>query len=362
MRNTFAQLRGTRLDVALATGRDNFLLLRFTAAILVLLGHSYVLTSVGGSQYDPLMRLTGHLYLGFVGVAIFFTVSGFLIALSWQRHPQIGRFARARALRIFPALIACVAISTLLLGPAITRLPLSDYFDDGGTWRYLIGNASLLDLRMNLPGVFAANPATDAVNGSLWTLPVEVLLYILVAALGIVGLLRKPLLATLALALLVAVPLFLPLQQGNPGYIPQFQLAAFFVFGVLAALHRQRVWLSTPVVIILLIACAVCHGHRSVPLLIAVLIAYGTLWLAYVPRLPQIPRTLDISYGTYLWGFPVQQWLMALFSISAPATLFLLSLPFTLLLAGLSWFAIERPALRLKRHARAEKEHAHDYS
>ncbi|MDV7393506.1 acyltransferase family protein, partial [Arthrospira platensis SPKY1] len=133
------------------------------AALLVLWSHAFPLS--GQSEREPLARLTGLDTLGGVGVAIFFVLSGYLLALSWERKPSMVAFARNRVLRIYPALVVLCALSVCLLGPTLTRLPLAEYWTHSMTRGYWV-TASAWQVAYPLPGVFEANPLPHAVNGS----------------------------------------------------------------------------------------------------------------------------------------------------------------------------------------------------
>ncbi|HET6546511.1 MAG TPA: acyltransferase [Rhodanobacteraceae bacterium] len=343
-----ARLRGRTLGECLAAGRDNFLALRFAAALMVVLGHSFVLCGPALVDADPAQRLFGNTYTHFLGVMTFFVISGFLITLSWQRRPDLARYLTSRALRILPALIVCVGLTAFLLGPVLTTWPLAGYLHSAATWHYLIGNASLVDLRWRLPGVFADNPVSGFVNGSLWTLPVETGLYLAVAATGVCGVLRRRWLANAVILALALLLVGWPLARGETLGLGTI-MAAFFGIGALAAINREQVPMSTALLVIVVVVCWASRDTAMYRYLLAFTIAYACLWIAYVPRLPAPPGGADWSYGTYLWGFPVQQTLIAEFGIRSPWLLFGASLAPVLLLAGLSWYVVERPMLQFKR-------------
>jgi peptidoglycan/LPS O-acetylase OafA/YrhL len=340
-------MSGRTLAACIDSGRDNMTAVRLLAAILVVFGHSYVLAGPGMTADDPLYRLLGHTYSHLVGVMMFFTISGLLIALAWQRRPHLPYFLRARVLRILPALIVCVIACSLVLGALTTTWPVNDYFRSSMTWKYIVGNASVFDLHWQLPGVFASNPTSDHVNGSLWTLPVEAGLYLVVAAFGLLGLLTHRIwLANLVVFVTAAACLYRPLTAPEATALEPI-LVVFFVFGALCCINRQRLPLSTWLLLGLGVAAWITRNSAAYPVLLALAIAYATLWLAYVPRLPTL-RFGDLSYGTYLWGFPIQQTLIQLFDLRNPWLVFALALPLTLLLAALSWRFVEQPALRWK--------------
>ncbi len=342
------------LETCMRSGRDNMTALRLLAATLVVLGHSYVLAGPGRIFDDPVYRLLGHSFSHLAGVMMFFTLSGLLITLAWQRRPDIRYFLRSRAMRILPALIACVSVSALLLGPLLTSEPLQRYLGSAQPWVYIGGNASLLHLQWLLPGVFETNPGSDHVNGSLWTLPVEAGLYLVVAALGLIGALHlRAWIANLAVLGIAIAFLHGPLSApGNTALEPA--LVAFFTFGALCCINRRWLPISGWILLGIGVLAWLFRNSGAYPLLLALSIAYATLWLAYAPRLPEV-RLGDLSYGTYLWGFPVQQTLIAGFDLRSPLLVFCLALPVTLLLAALSWRLIERPCLRWKASAQANR-------
>src|SRR5690606_18042727 len=163
-RRMSAQRRATIAE-AWAGPRNNFNLMRLFAAWLVIYGHAWAITGSPGG--DLVAWLTQFKFAGGVAVDVFFVVSGFLIAASLQRNDVRG-YLVSRALRILPALVACVALAVLVLGPLLTTSP--QYWRDPATWDYLWVNGSLWSSRYFLPGVFDTLP-NPAVNGSLWTLP-----------------------------------------------------------------------------------------------------------------------------------------------------------------------------------------------
>jgi peptidoglycan/LPS O-acetylase OafA/YrhL len=185
---------------------NNFDLIRLFAAALVVFSHSCILTD-GNYSHEPLSILTGGSYaLGRIAVDIFFVISGFLITMSFESTNSLPNFLWKRCLRIFPALIVLLFLTTFIIGPIATALPLHEYFSRDDTYAYLT-NVRLFRLQYSLPRVFENNPYPNAVNGSLWTLAYEFVCYLLVAILGVLGILKKrKLIATLFFATLLPLP------------------------------------------------------------------------------------------------------------------------------------------------------------
>lgn len=343
---------GRTLAECLDSGRDNFLVLRLLAALMVVLGHSFIV--VGGSAHldEPLHRLLPRTYSHLAGVAMFFAISGYLITLSFERRPDLARFARARVLRLWPALVVVVAAWAFVLGPVLTTLPLAEYFgagdDHGSAYRYFWSNISLFRLWPWLPGLFESNPIARHVNGSLWTIPWEASMYVAVALAGVLRLLRYPWLASALIAALVGVLVLWPIYAHNAAAsatLPLgYELVACFGAGSIACLLRRFVPVSTGCM--LLLALVAWLGRET--LLIWPAVLYFVFWFAYVPRLPAMPREADLSYGTYLWAFPVQQTIVAIGHVASPLVLFAIATPVVLAIAAASWLYVERPALRHK--------------
>jgi peptidoglycan/LPS O-acetylase OafA/YrhL len=329
---------------------NNFDALRLVAATLVILSHSWALT---GSVVDPVVALTGgRLYAGELGVWIFFAMSGYLVTDSYRNRRSVVAFLEARALRIYPAFLVAIVFG-IVVGALVTTLPLHAYFADANTWRYLYRNL-VFDLRYELPGVFPTNPYPRAVNGSIWTLPGEAFMYLFVAALGVTTLLWHRRACGFVLAALIATIAAEPLivtgvpRIGSPLYaLP----AISFLTGMLMLLYRERVVLHGAVIVALvaLVLIAAPHVPSAVPLYACVVGAYVTFYLAFHRvRVPIPERIGDVSYGLYVYAFPMQQFVVWLDPGIGPWRLFAIAFPPTFALAWLSWHFVERPALSLK--------------
>ncbi len=343
----------TRLEDRLQERENNFDVLRLVAAAMVLLSHCYPLTG----HDEPFGKLSGWT-LGEVGVVMFFAMSGFLIAKSWHDHPHFVAFAVKRGLRLLPALVVAVLVTALVVGPLFTSLSTGAYLTEPGTWTYIARNCVLFTFSGRLPGVYEENVFPDAVNGSLWTLPVEATAYLMAAVLGLLGLIHRGglLLALLALVLLLGSDLS-PLADsgdtttgGNATIV--FELMATFLLGSLLFAVRARLLLSWPLLALLTAVWVLSWNSDFVRITGVLAIGYGVLVLAF--RTPAAWRRItapgDVSYGVYVYAFPVQQSVAAVWGpYVGPLVMFVIAFPITYVLALLSWRLIERPALSLKR-------------
>lgn len=327
---------------------NNFDFLRFFAASLVIVSHCYFM--LGLDDLEPFLLATGYEDGGAIAVGVFFVISGYLITGSYLNSSSRSSYFIKRALRLFPALFVAILLTVFVLGPLVTTLSLGEYFSETRTWMYL--RNILLATSYDLPGVYLDNPYTGVVNGSLWTLPMEASMYVCVAALGMVGFLRRGLIF-IPLALLAAGEFWLVPQLGITSFTVHkfFQLGLLFFTGAAFYLYRDLVpwkgWIA------LLLALAMVLSFRT-PLgypLYFVAMPYVVLYLAYapIPWLSRFGKYGDFSYGIYIVHFPLMQaWVLMLGTEVSVLQLWLLTYLPTLVLAALSWHLVEAPALKLK--------------
>ena len=345
-------------DEAVGTRDNCFDILRLIAAVTVLFSHSFVLTG----HAEPVHSLLGS-QLGSLGVYTFFGLSGFLITRSWVTDPHVLRFTRRRALRILPGLAVCAVLTALVLGPLVTALSPGEYFGSAEPWQYVLKMVALVTFNPELPGVFLDTPFPRTVNGSLWTIPVESVCYALAALTGVLGILtrRRVLIASMALVLAIMIagaPLDSPTGEnlGNvDAILNATRCGGAFLMGVILWVFRAEVPRSTPLLVIgLLLALApLPDGLHSAFAILAFPYAAILLGAMHRGRLAVLTRHGDLSYGFYVYCFPVQQTLAHLIPGLTPAGMLALAGPIAWLLGLLSWRLVEHPALRLKPRARS---------
>lgn len=333
---------------------NRFDILRLLAAWLVLLSHCFPLG--GLPQSEPLASTLGLDTLGGVGVTIFFVLSGYLVTLSLLRSPNLRVFARRRLVRIYPALVVTCLVCVFALGPWVTGVSLGSYFGDSATWKYL-KTASALSIKYNLPGVFDHNPLPRAINGSLWSLPYEIKCYAVLAVLSLLPFSMK--FKSLAAFCLLLLSLVFRPAAPMLGTFDSFvgldfyhgKLGVSFALGAVFAAWQGTIRPSVGLGLALM-ATAPFLPYSSLQIASWVTgLSMFVLWLAlYGKRLPVVPARMgDWSYGVYLYGFPVQQSLaFAGWHLWGIGWFALASTLLTMLLAGLSWHWVEKPAMRWK--------------
>lgn len=346
--------------------------MRLAGAWLVLFSHAFALSGHAGDE--PIAAaLGGATDGGRLAVGMFFVVSGFLVTRSVLAH-RPADYLRARFLRLWPALAALLLVQTLILGPAMTALPLGAYVSAPATWLALL-RGLVFSPQLGLPGVFTRNTLPDAVNGSLWTVRIEAVCYLLLLAARAMDLLRGRRVVLLAAAALALGAV----QQAGPAELPRLaalaswlydmrvvaigQCGVHFVMGALLWVHRDLVQRSAALALAGLLSLLLLAHTAFAPVMFAIVFPYLVICLGLGRPVGEgaMRRLGDISYGTYLYAFPVQQTVVSLaggrigpWELAASATL-----P-VVVLALLSQRMIERPALRLKarlvagRPARAE--------
>jgi peptidoglycan/LPS O-acetylase OafA/YrhL len=329
---------------------NNFNLLRIIAAGAVLVSHAYPIC-LGPGTPEPLNSTLG-MTLGALAVLTFFAISGYFISQSFQNVDGCLEFAVARTLRIYPGLFAILLLTVFALGPTLTTLGLSDYFSDRETLLYIPRNLGLWPLQYQLPGVFNDNPYPLAINGSLWTLVYEVACYAMVAIVGTLGLaLNERRFASFVIAFATCYVLALPLVRNEYAHLTMLRnihfLALPFVIGMSLFHFRQHIQLRFSVLVVLGLASAFSYRSVWFQELFVIAWSYGIFYLGFLQCKPlqAYNRLGDYSYGTYIYAFPVEQGIAALYKGCLPVVMIALSLPLTLLCAIVSWHLIEQRAL-----------------
>ena len=313
--------------------------------------------------------------LGWQGVPLFFVLSGYLLTSQWLTRglslQSLVHFYKRRALRIYPAvwvqLLVLVGLAGLL--PTIWT-PV--------TWHSLIPNVVMW---INLPPVF-----TSPINDVWWTLPVELMFYLI---LPLLVWLRRRVGLMLVMTLLASITVgwrwwvthqhsgenmaaHLAILDSLPGTLFTFgagfaiahmqvhlkpthatrilwmSVAGFFAVQTVLVSNIEvywqggwllRIWSSTLAMSLAGFVLAICLGAGG---FLAKLCSSNTMvWLG------------ELSFGIYLWHFPVMQLLNALYPQLAPSAggsllALAITIALTLGLAALSYYKLERPLMEAR--------------
>ncbi|HYC41757.1 MAG TPA: acyltransferase [Noviherbaspirillum sp.] len=319
---------------------NNFDFLRIVAAFLVLVSHQFALN---GLPEPEVFRMS----LGTFAVLIFFSVSGFLVSQSWRHDPHALRFLLKRFLRIWPGLAVVTLAAAFVLGPLVSTLDAQAYFAHPDL-RDFLRNLKVTTIRYVLPGVFTDNPHPRAVNGSLWTIPLEVRCYFALLAAGIIGLMARRWMV--ALGTLAFGMYFFGFAFDPKNY--QYHFALYFFAGACLDLYR-RAWEEQPLRLLAAagVASLAFHllGMAPVALLCMLPVLVVFIGTRSTPVLNRFGRFGDVSYGVYIYAFPVQQTVVWMAGKDYPFVPgLLIASGVTLACAFLSWHLVEHPALRLK--------------
>lgn len=330
---------------------NNINIIRFIAAAMVIYGHMSHLIGA------PMPLLFGQ-EVSSIAVKVFFVLSGYLIAQSLMRDNHTFRYFVRRTFRIFPGLIFICFVAAFVLGPLLSSEGLRAYFTNSAPYEYFIKN-SLMNPVYALPGVFENNLYPNAVNGSLWTLPVEFSMYILLPISVFVfkklNILKSGLtIVAVALAVLSIVHmLFFPdavLAVWGSNVWDGLVLAPYFFAGAVFSFPEfKRIFnLQWAIVLAFIAGVIVLSGYWQYEIVVFLTLPYITLScsLATPAIFGRVFAVNDYSYGLYLWGFFIQQILVSFIGVDKGIPLVVyatLSLVVATVFAMVSWHLVEKP-------------------
>lgn len=323
---------------------------RLALATGVILYHSWPLTG-RDMAYGPAAQL-----LNQVWVDGFFALSGFLITGSWLRTPRLKQYFLARGLRIFPGLWACLLVVAFVIAPvAVTiqgdsarRLLMS-----AGPIEYVLNNGVLNVFYLGIEGTPRGVPWSGVWDGPLYTLLFEVMCYIVVAGLGFVRLAANrwvsPVAITLALcgSLLFSFPTRAELGATLPQMVSRFAL--MFAAGALLYQFQDAIpaqWSLVGVGVVIVLVAGLLPNYRVIA---AIPLAYVVIVSGSLIQHKRFNLRTDLSYGAYIYAWPVQQLLVICgLGVLNPIAFAIVATFATLPFAALSWFLIEKRALAFK--------------
>lgn len=331
---------------------NNFDLVRLLAASQVLITHAAEQLHIPDGPILTALRY-------FPGVPIFFFVSGFLISASWVRHPVLGGYTRNRILRIFPALWVAFAVSFLAIA-LLTPQTLLGHPGHATLWA-----VTQVTVLQDWNPDFLRGYGMGVVNGSLWTIPVELSFYCAVPLLC--GLAKGRRLPFILVAMLLASFVALYIINRMPESVVQKALLltpmpwiGMFLMGWLAQryrdtlypyIHGNALWYLLLYAAVSMVASQVRiypligHPYNMVPVINYLALCGLIFSFAYTGEswADRLLHRNDISYGLYIYHMPVVNALLVLGWTGVAAAQ--VTVAVTVLLSLLSWFLVEKPAL-----------------
>jgi peptidoglycan/LPS O-acetylase OafA/YrhL len=334
--------------------QNNFDLIRLFAALQVVFLHGFGHLAVPNRSIVVFLNY-------FSGVPIFFVISGFLISMSWERAPSLRQYAWNRALRLYPGMWLCLLLSIVLFLACGTRPDSLRHF---GIW--LLAQTTVIQF---YNPDFLRGFGSGVLNGSLWTIPVEIQFYGLLPLLALAAKRRDSVwlgfwAAAAALLILsaAATPRLPPLPVKLLG-VSLIPWLFYFLTGCLGRrLYERRpalfegkfpLWAAAYAAWIAIEIFWDIPGRNGRDLNVPTIILLAMLAISGAFSKPALASALlrgnDISYGVYLYHIPIINLLLFRRMTGAPA--FLVLLAAVIAAAAVSWRLIERPALALKNYS-----------
>lgn len=345
---------------------NNFDILRICLALFVVIGHAHEL--IPHKSNDLLNRLThGIGNFAYLGVAGFFSISGYLVYQSFLRSASYKEFLFKRGLRIFPGLLVNLLFIAFIVSPFLTKIPRYLY-TSREPYHFVISNMLLVKPIYNLADIFDKNPYSKVLNGSLWTLVYEFLFYVLFIFLFIarkfirfkkvfrVMMYLLPVVVFLAALLAYILPqYYIPFTTIDTRQI--LSLSTWFLMGMWLSHLGDRPLLNKILLAGgLIVFVLTLAGILQVTLMFfswpIVVVRFGAL---RTPILSKAHLLGDPSYGIYIYGFFIQQLLIYL-GYDTLAIHMTLAIIISTIIGYASWHLVEKKALALKKQAKKSPE------
>lgn len=328
----------------MAERNNSFDIMRHVAAYTVLISHHFVLSG----QSEPLFLMWST--YGTIAVTIFFSISGYLMADSFSGSGNFIEFMIKRCRRIFPGLIMCSFIMYFIIAAFAKTGSAYEYIISGDALNYFLKNSVFLQEPVNR--VFSCYLYKDVINGSLATLPMEFLCYILIGlSLSFSKSWKAP---TLLLIIAIISTLILNYQTDLYSYY-SITFKLFFLFsipfflGSILSLTKNAWWARRKEILITSLSFLfILKGRPEIQIFGLLCISFASICVGLMTSDKLIKGKFDISYGIYIYAFPTQQIIINTTGLSFYAGM-ILSVIITTVLACISYKYIEKPFLKNRR-------------
>lgn len=336
---------------------NNFNLIRLLAAFQVILLHGYHWFGFSDGWFVNFVSL-------FPGVPIFFVTSGFLLSKSLDNNPRMYLYFRNRILRIYPALYVCFIVGVLVatIFHELDLLSL-DFI------KFVF--AQLTFLQFYNPDTLFYGYGTGVLNGSLWTISVELQFYILLPiAYPILHRILCSKVATINLMLILISLYYLKIHFNDTIKSPSYIVTLYgvsilpylylFIIGIIIQnnipfvkmylVNKGILWIIVYIILsVVLNQMGINVFGNNLNPFSALILSFLVVAIAYTKYdiLHNLLGDYDISYGVYLYHMLVVNVLLEL--SFTPLQNILIMWVITIILAIASWKLIEKPLLALKQ-------------
>lgn len=333
----------TRLSDTVGMKSENLHLMRFIASIMVILSHSFVICTASEENEWFVKLFDAQLTMGGFAVAVFFLCGGYLIAMSAEKNQTAGKYFTARVLRLFPPLVFSTFF-TIVLCSFFSEMGQILYFFSPTTWVYMWN--CVFKRVYYLPGVFTGNPYGAVVNGSLWTLPVEFICYILCFMAIKMKLTKKKSYPFTAPFVIAGAYVVWFMGYGIPNLRELIRPVLLFYIGMGYWIYREYITFSIRKFCIAIAAFVglMIIGQGTLAMLLAFPYIMMTIWFGMKQCSPKLGKLGNYSYGIYLWGFPVQQMVMDVYADFPmdPMLNVVFAIPITIVLGIITYYVSEK--------------------
>lgn len=320
---------------------NSFDLIRHFAAYLVLFSHHFRL-----SGFDEPLFGVWNTY-GFIAVTIFFSISGYFMPQSFARSDNFIDFMKKRCKRIFPGLIVCSFFMVYIIGLYFTETSKLSYILSYDSFIFFLRNS--IFIQGVIPNIFSDFIFKDIINGSLWTLPIEFTCYI------IIGCALSYLFSwkSVSVLLWVACIFTASINHNHLSYtffaVPINSLAefgiAFFTGSVLSLTKNSWLKYRKPIMAICVFLIFTLMGRPEIVIIGTICISIITIIIGISTKEKIIDGKFDISYGVYIYAFPIQQIVINKLEVNFWIGMLIATVA-TTIMAYFSYAFVEKPFLK----------------
>lgn len=318
--------------------------------------------------------------LELIGVQILFIMGGYLIAKSWARDPHVGRFLIRRFLRLWPPFAVMVLLMCFITGPILSNLGPNGYF--ASWWKAWLKNLRFYSVFAQ-PGVFEYNPMPLVTNGSIWTMPVEAMAYLVAPIMLLIckGKGWKSLFKAGSVLTVLLIPDLILTINPAPNYVVYgtdwvagYHLIVYFAIGIFCSFEELKplfhLQMAPIMIFFILLTREFIHARwQQIVWLCCLPYLVFSFALAEKPMFSKLGDKFELSYGIYLYGFFFQQ-LVVMWNLKYRLQwnyvfCLVISMSLTIAVAVINCIFIEKPLMKLSRYITETwrtRQNAHQHS